>query len=72
MKYLTGFVWFWYDFIVGDAWEIAVGVVAVMAALAAAVAMQPGAAEAVAPLLPAALIVITGGSLWFERRGRRI
>ena len=27
MKYITGFFAFWYDFIVGDAWEVAAGVV---------------------------------------------
>ncbi|MCX6022311.1 MAG: hypothetical protein NTZ05_11395 [Chloroflexi bacterium] len=72
MNYLTGFVWFWYDFIVGDAWEIALGVVVVMAALWAIIEAQPNAAVAVGPILPAALIVITAASLWFEQRGRRL
>ena len=27
MKYVRGFFAFWYDFIVGDAWEVAAGVV---------------------------------------------
>jgi hypothetical protein len=27
MSYITGFVKFWYDFIVGDDWTVAVGVV---------------------------------------------
>ena len=31
MRFLVGFLRFWYDFIVGDAWEIAAGVVAVLA-----------------------------------------
>jgi hypothetical protein len=26
MKYIKGFFLFWYDFIVGDAWEVAAGV----------------------------------------------
>jgi hypothetical protein len=26
MRYVKGFFAFWYDFIVGDAWEVAVGV----------------------------------------------
>ena len=26
MKYIKAFLAFWYDFIVGDAWEVAVGV----------------------------------------------
>jgi hypothetical protein len=31
MKYLTGFVRFWYDFIVGDSWLLAVGGATVLA-----------------------------------------
>ena len=30
MKYVVGFFGFWYDFIVGDDWRIAAGVVAAM------------------------------------------
>jgi hypothetical protein len=32
MKYLESFVRFWYDFIVGDDWRVAVGVVFAIAA----------------------------------------
>jgi hypothetical protein len=28
MRYLTAFLRFWYDFVVGDDWRVAVGVVA--------------------------------------------
>ena len=31
MKYLTGFFAFWYNFIVGDDWTVAVGVVLALA-----------------------------------------
>ena len=31
MRYLKAFLLFWYDFIVGDDWTIAVGVAAIMA-----------------------------------------
>ena len=30
MRFLVRFLRFWYEFIVGDAWEIAAGVVAVL------------------------------------------
>ncbi len=32
MRYLTAFARFWYDFIVGDDWTVAVGVVAALVA----------------------------------------
>lgn len=32
MKYITGFFQFWYDFIVGDDWTVAVGVVVALIA----------------------------------------
>jgi hypothetical protein len=72
MKYVTGFLYFWYDFIVGDAWEIALGVVVTMAIIGVLIRSQPDMAEMLGPVLAAALIVITGGSLWWERRGRRL
>jgi purine-cytosine permease-like protein len=31
MKYLIGFFRFWYDFIIGDCWQIAAGVAIVLA-----------------------------------------
>ncbi len=31
MKYITGFAQFWYDFVVGDDWTVAVGVIAALA-----------------------------------------
>jgi len=27
VRYLVGFGWFWYDFIVGDDWSVAAGVI---------------------------------------------
>ena len=32
MRYLKAFLLFWYDFIVGDDWTIAAGIVVIMAA----------------------------------------
>jgi hypothetical protein len=31
MRFVAQFVWFWYDFVVGDDWRIAVGVAATIA-----------------------------------------
>jgi hypothetical protein len=72
MSYLTGFLWFWYDFIVGDAWEIAAGVIIVMIAMWLVIEIEPATAESMGPLLAASLVAITAGSLWYEQRGRRI
>ena len=33
MKYIKGFFAFWYDFIIGDAWEVAAGVAVCLVAL---------------------------------------
>ena len=38
MRYLTGFLRFWWDFIIGDDWKIAAGVALVLAVDAALVA----------------------------------
>jgi hypothetical protein len=51
VRFVRGFGRFWYDFIIGDDWRIALGVVAVLALAAAAVASDA---------LPHALIVIFG------------
>ncbi len=40
MRFVRGFGRFWWDFIVGDEWRIAAGVVAVLAAGAVAVAAE--------------------------------
>jgi hypothetical protein len=64
MKYLLAFLRFWYDFIVGDDWLIAVGVVTAIA-LTALIADRAVAAWWVMPLLVIGLLV---GSV---RRGSR-
>ena len=74
MKYLYDFGYFWYDFIVGDAWEVAVGVVITMGAmgfLLSRVQQEDPLRETLGPVLAVALILITASSLWYERRGRR-
>ena len=60
MKYLVGFFRFWYDFIVGDDWTVAAGVVVALA-LAAALAHNGVAAWWV---VPAAILVLLAESLW--------
>ena len=60
MKYLVAFLRFWYDFIVGDDWQIAVGIVGALA-LTFALAHRDVPAWWVLPLAVAALLSV---SLW--------
>ena len=67
MRYVIAFGRFWYDFIVGDDWRIAVGIVA-------ALALTAGLAQAgIAPwwLTPPAVVVLLSLSLWGVARGQR-
>ena len=69
MKYVKGFFAFWVDFIVGDAWEIAAGVLVTLVVLFAAVQMWgPVAATLGAFLLPPAIVAVLTVS--FRRTGR--
>jgi hypothetical protein len=51
MGFLKGFYQFWYDFIIGDDWKIAVAVVTVLMVGAVAVLAGAGNAGWLAPLL---------------------
>jgi hypothetical protein len=51
MKIAKAFFRFWYDFIIGDDWKIAVAVLAVLLTGALVVLAGAGAAAATAPLL---------------------
>lgn len=64
MKQLSQFGRFWYDFIVGDDWTIAVAVVALVA-ITAAIAHANDVAW---PILPAGVVAILGASLWRAQR----
>jgi hypothetical protein len=60
MRYITGFFMFWYDFIVGDDWTVAAGVVVALVLTAAL-------AHAAIPawwLMPLAAIALLAMSLW--------
>jgi hypothetical protein len=67
MKYVRGFVRFWYDFIVGDDWRVAAGVV-VGFAVTAALAHAGVAAWWIVPLVVVSLLSL---SLWTVARVRR-
>ncbi len=57
MRWLVAFGRFWYDFVIGDDWRIAAGVVAVLAA--GAVAVVAGVpSQVAAPLVALALVLV--------------
>jgi hypothetical protein len=64
LKWLITFGRFWYDFIVGDDWTIAVGVV-VAVGLTALAARAGLAAWAILP------VTVTAGLTWSVTRARR-
>jgi len=70
MRFVKGFLHFWYDFIVGDDWRIAVGVVVliVVGALAAAAEVSP---SLIVVVIAVAVIALTFGSIVQEARLRR-
>ena len=51
MRYVRGFLRFWYDFIVGDDWKIAAAVVVALGAGALAVLAGYGDSAVLAPLV---------------------
>ena len=67
MRYLKSFLLFWYDFVVGDDWMIAAGVVLalVASALLARRDLNPWW------LMPVAVVVLLVVSLWRETRHSR-
>jgi hypothetical protein len=67
MKWLAGFGRFWYDFVVGDDWTIAIAVV-IAVGLTALIAHHGWNAW---PILPACVVGALGASLWRALRSHR-
>ncbi len=68
MSLIKSFLRFWYDFIVGDAWEIAAGVVLVLAAGAVLLHLAAVPERVLPPLVGAGVIVVVGASVLAETR----
>ena len=64
MRYIVQFGRFWYDFIVGDDWTVAVAVAGLIA-VTAAIAHTGTVAW---PILPAGVAAVLGASVWRVRR----
>ncbi|MDQ2805359.1 MAG: hypothetical protein M3Z04_00340 [Chloroflexota bacterium] len=67
MKYITGFVAFWYDFIVGDAWEVAVGVIVGLIVLGLVAPTSSAIHDYGALALPVLIAAVLAYSLWRVR-----
>jgi len=70
MRFVKGFLHFWYDFIVGDDWRIAAGVV-VLIVLGALGAAAEVSSHLIVVLIAVAVIALTFGSIVQEARLRR-
>jgi hypothetical protein len=70
MSVITGFFRFWYDFIVGDAWEIAAGIILVLAIAAILLSRQILTGEVIAPLAAAGIVLVVAASIAAEARRR--
>ncbi len=69
MKYVKGFFAFWYDFIVGDAWEVAAGVLLSLLALYVGAGIVGGSMISTygALILPLVIVALLVFSLWRVR-----
>jgi hypothetical protein len=67
MSFITNFLRFWYDFIVGDDWTVAVGVVV---ALVVAALLVRGGVPAWW-LLPCAVALLLAASVWRVARAKQ-
>ena len=65
---LKAFAAFWYDFVVGDDWTVAAGVVLAFAVTALASTVTP----AVWWIVPVAIVVLLPLSLWRETRPAKV
>ena len=63
MRFVKGFGRFWWDFIVGDDWRIAAGVVVVLAAGALLVANTSAPDGLVAAVVAVGIVVVAIGSI---------
>jgi hypothetical protein len=70
MRHVLGFFRFWYDFLVGDSWQIAVGVLLVVLLTHLLIAAQPQLAQAAGPAFFLALLAVFCGVVFQEQRKR--
>ena len=71
MRFARGFLRFLYDFVVGDDWRIAAGVVLVLAAGAALVATGAVSNRVLVPLVGAGIVGVVSASIVSGARAGR-
>jgi hypothetical protein len=69
MRYVLGFLRFWYDFIVGDCWQVAAGVVVVLGCGAALAHWHVVATHEIGPVVGLGLVLVVVGSLLGTAKG---
>jgi len=70
MRYLLGFFRFWYDFVIGDCWQIAAGVIVVLGCGAWLAHSQVIRAALIPPVEGIGVVLIVVISLLATARGR--
>lgn len=72
MKYIRGFFLFWYDFLIGDAWEVAAGVVLALIFIYLLLHYAAGTSIEVtsAILFPVIVVALLTFSIWRVRKPR--
>jgi hypothetical protein len=68
MNLVARFLRFWYDFLIGDCWQIAAGVVVVLALAALVAATEPGLGPDLGPALALLIAGVVGGTVWLAWR----
>jgi hypothetical protein len=68
MRYITGFFRFWYDFLIGDSWQIAVGVALVIVMTRLLIRAMPPLAPMAGPGFFLALLAVFCGVVLNEQK----
>jgi hypothetical protein len=63
MRVVRGFLRFWYDFVIGDDWRIALGVVLVLAAGGVLVATGAVSDDVLVPAVGAGIVAVVSASI---------
>jgi len=69
LKWIRSFAFFWYDFVVGDDWRLAIGVVVGLGLTALLAHATSVAAWWVAPIV--VIVVLVGSTLLAGRKARK-
>jgi hypothetical protein len=68
MSLVVRFLRFWYDFLIGDCWQIAAGVVVALALVAVAARGEPSLAADLGPVLALLIAALVAGTVWLALR----